>query len=228
MPPISTVVLLASPFLGPASWAPVATELRAHGLTVTVPGLPRGVATPHDVLAGWLPQLPDDDLVLVPHSNAGLYVAALAAARPVRGLVFVDAGLPSDGPTTPTAPAGLRETMAGLAGQDALLPPWTRWWPEESLEGLFPDPVTQARVEAEQPLIPLGYLAAQVPSPPGWETLPAAYLGFGDTYADEQASARARGWPVETVAGRHLHQLVDPAAVADAVLRLGHLAGRAD
>ena len=224
---MTTVVLLASPFLGPASWAPVADELRERGHAVTVPRLPRGVATPEDVLAGWLPQLPDDDdLVLVPHSNAGLYVAALAAARAVCAVVFVDAALPSDGPTTPTAPAGLRETMAGLAGQDSLLPPWTRWWPEESVEDLFPDRATQGEVEAEQPHLPLGYLRALVPSPPGWDELPAAYVGFGDTYAEEQALARERGWPVETRDGRHLHQLVDPAGVADLLVRLARLEAR--
>ena len=47
-----------------------------------------------------------------------------------------------------------------------------------------------------------------MPTPPGWERLPAAYLAFGDTYADERAEAVRRGWPVETLPGLHLHQLV--------------------
>jgi hypothetical protein len=54
----------------------------------------------------------------------------------------------------------------------------------------------------------------------------AAYLGFGDTYAEEQALARARGWPVETRDGRHLHQLVDPVGVADLLVRLAGLEAR--
>lgn len=214
------LVLLASPLLGPTVWMPVADMLRARGRLVSVAPSPGAVRTPEDVLAAWLPQLPEDeDVVLVPHSNAGLYVAALAAARTVTGVIFVDAGLPGDGGATPTAPAGLRAMLAGLADAEGLLPPWTKWWPDEDLDGLFPDAATRAAVEAEQVRLPLGYFDEQVRSPSGWDER-AAYLAFGDTYADEQAEARRRGWPLEVLPGRHLHQLVDPVAVADAVLRL--------
>jgi hypothetical protein len=59
-----------------------------------------------------------------------------------------------------------------------------------------------------------------VPSPPGWETLPTAYLAFGDTYAEERSTAERRHWPVRTLPGEHLHLLVDPEAVTDALLEL--------
>jgi len=59
-----------------------------------------------------------------------------------------------------------------------------------------------------------------VPSPAGWKGLPAAYLGFGEAYASEQARARAAGWPVSLLPGRHLHPMVEPAVVADAVTSL--------
>ncbi len=59
-----------------------------------------------------------------------------------------------------------------------------------------------------------------MPSPAGWERLPAAYLGFGEAYAAEQARARAAGWPVSVLPGRHLHPLVQPAEVADAITGL--------
>ncbi len=137
--------------------------------------------------------------------------------------MLVDAGLPSSGPLTATAPAGFRDQVAPLADQAGLLPPWTRWWPEEDLDGLFPDLPTRQRVEAGQPRLPAAYLDEQVPSPPGWQALPAAYLGFGDTYAEEQAEVRRLGWPVLRLPGGHLHLLVDPVAVAAAVLRLGHV-----
>ncbi len=90
----------------------------------------------------------------------------------------------------------------------------------EDLDDLFPDPRPRAAVEREQRRLPLSYFAADVPTPAGWERLPAAYLAFGDTYADERAEAVRRGWPTETLPGGHLHQLVDPAGVAEAVLRL--------
>ena len=154
----------------------------------------------------------------MPHSNAGLYVAALAEAHDVAGVVFIDALLPSEAPTTRTAEPPFRDFLESLADDQGVLPPWTRWWPDVS--PLFPDPQVRAAVEAEQPRLPLGYFDAEVPTPSGWWSLPAAYLGFGDTYADEQADARHRGWPVETLRGLHLHQLVDPVAVTEALLRL--------
>jgi hypothetical protein len=224
---VTRLVLLPSPLLGPATWAPVATELRRrkHAVLVAAPDGP--VRSPDDVLAGLLAVIPDEpDLVLVPHSNSGLYVAALARRRDVCGLVFVDAGLPCAGPSTPVAPDGLVGHLADLAAVGGLLPPWTEWWPAPSVRELFPDDEVRVAVEGEQRRLPLAYFRGRVPSPPGWERLPASYLAFGDTYAAERDDAARRGWPVETLPGRHLHQLVAPGAVADALERL--LAGHRD
>jgi hypothetical protein len=145
----------------------------------------------------------------------------------VQAVVFVDAGLPSSAPGTPAAPPSLREHLATLADRDGVLPPWTGWWPAAILDELFPDAASRAAVEGEQRRLPLSYFAAEVPSPAGWERLPAAYLAFGDTYADERAAAARRGWPTGTLPGGHLHQLVDPPGVAAALLRLLGLVGEA-
>lgn len=162
----------------------------------------------------------DDDLVLVPHSNAGLYVAALAAGAELTGVVFVDALLPGPGERTRVAPAAMVEQLAGQVEPDGLLPVWTRWWPDADLDGLFPSPAARADIEAGQIRMPLDYLRGAVATPPGWERLPCGYLGFGDGYADEQAAARERDWPVDAIPGRHLHQVVDPDAVAHRIVSL--------
>ncbi len=50
---------------------------------------------------------------------------------------------------------------------------------------------------------------------------PQAYLAFGDTYAEETAFAHEHGWPTAVLDGAlHLHHMVDPDAVAAAVLDL--------
>lgn len=215
------LALLASPLLGPAVWTPVADVLRRQGWEVLVPPAYPAPTGPDDVLAHLRGSIPvRSPVVLVPHSNAGLYVAALAASHPVRALVFTDAGLPSDGPATPAAPPGLRAFLADLVERDGRLPVWSRWWPEDEVAGLFPDRGTRAAVEAEQARLPAAYFDATVPSPPGWQDRPAAYLAFGETYAAERDDAHARGWPVATLAGGHLHQLVEPGAVADALVGL--------
>lgn len=218
--PVS-LVLLPSPLLGPVVWRPVAGALAGHGWHVLVPPPYGEVSSPADVLDRLVADLPlNEPLVLVPHSNAGLYVAALAALRPVRALVLVDAGLPSRAPATPLAPPAFRQFLAGLADGAGLLPPWSRWWGPEEIAPLFPDPATRAGVEREQRRLPLSYFEAEVASPPGWTALPAAYLAFRDTYAEDRSYAERHGWPVETLAGEHLHLLVDPAAVTAALLRL--------
>lgn len=201
--------LVGSPLLGGAAWRPVAELLHA------------GVVTPvgdsvAEVLASLLAQLPDEpDLVLVPHSNAGLYVAAVAAERDVRAVVFVDAGIPvAEGPT-PTAPAQALDFLRGLAVDEGRLPPWTRWWPEEDVAALFPDAVARAAVESDQPRLPLSYFSDVVPA--AALEIPCAYLAFGQTYAEERARAERAGWPVARLEGRHLHMLVDPGSVATGV-----------
>ena len=155
---------------------------------------------------------PGEPVTLVPHSNAGLYVAALAAGRPVEGVVFVDAGLPSSGPTTPTAPPGFRAFLAGLAGDDGLLPPWTRWWPDEDVDALFPDDAGPGPPSsAEQRRLPLGLLRRRRAVA---ARLGAAARGVPRLRGHLRRGARrgpGRGWPVETLPGEHLHQLVDPA-----------------
>ncbi len=212
-----TYALLASQLLGPASWGPVAATLRARGHTVIVPAHspvpPDGAAAAlTDVLAG-LPA--DRPLILVPHSNTGVYAGAIAAERDVAVCVFVDARIPDpDGPT-PLTPPSSRDFLANKADADGVVPPWTQWW-DEDVSGLFPDPATMAAVVKEQRRLPLTYFADAQPAAP----LPArcAYLAFGDAYAEEVARARRSGWPVWTLPGRHLHQLVDPGAVAEVLV----------
>ena len=212
------LALLPSPLLGPAVWSRVAVLLRERGLRVTEVGLPERVTSVDDVLAGFAAALPGSEpVVLVPHSNAGLYVAALASQRPVTAVVFADALVPAAAPATPTTSPGMRAMLRELVDEEGLLPPWTRWWPEADTDALFPDEETRRSVERAQPRLPYSYFEDAVPSPPGWADLPAAYLAYGDTYREERAEARRRGWPVTTLAGEHLHALVDPTGVTEAL-----------
>lgn len=218
-----TAVLISSPFLGPAVWSGVEAELReVLGTPATTVAVHDSEASDPDTVLAALRDLlpPGEDLLLVPHSNAGLYAPALALDAPRRRVVFVDAILPPRGGSLPVAPPALREALAAETGEDGLLPPWTGWWPEPVVDELFPDAATKAAVEAEQRRMPASYLDARVEVPDGWDRAPAAYLAFGDAYADEREDARRRGWPVETIDGGHLHMLREPEAVAAAIARL--------
>jgi hypothetical protein len=214
-----TLAFLPSPLLGAAVWRPVAAELSGRGFTVLTVVWPAGPApqSPDDVLRDLLDALPERiPLMLVPHSNAGLFVPALTAARAVSGCVFVDARLPAAEATAPMDWPGRREMLGRLADADGLLPPWTRWW-DADVSALFPSDAVRSAVEREQRRLPLSYFEQAAPVPPDWDLLPAAYLAFGETYAQERADAEGRGWPVGTLPGEHLHMLIDPAAVAVAI-----------
>lgn len=180
-----------------------------------------------DVLAAYRDAaIRDRPGLVVAHSNAGLVAPAVADGIPV---VFVDAALPADAGESPMAPPAMLAHLDALAGDDGLLPPWTRWWGEDDLAPLFPDREARAGVEASQPRLPLGYFRTSVPAPEGWQRQPCAYLAFGGTYAVELARARRLGWPVEQLHGAlHLHFLHDAEGVVRGVLDLAAALGSSD
>jgi hypothetical protein len=160
-------------------------------------------------------------IVLVAHSNAGLFVPVVvqAARRPVAGCLFVDASLPSrTGPSPAASPERLNYLRIRVA--EGRLPRRTAWWEEDDVALLFPDPPTRSMVSAEQPRLPLSYYEQQIPVPAGGDNRPCGYLLFGPPYDSMAQQARERGWDVDQISGGHLHQLVDPDAVAARVVTM--------
>lgn len=214
---MSHLLLVPSPLVGPATWQPVSGVLQAAGHSVGVVDT-AAVRTPGDLVDAVVAAADGGRVVLVPHSNAGLAVPELGDRLDLAATVFVDAALPLGAGSTALAPDGLLDLLAGLADPSGVLPPWTEWWDDPG--GLFPDDATRAAVEAGQPRLAISYFTARLPVPAGWTTRPAAYLAFGETYADELAFATGCGWPTRTLPGGHLHQLHDPDVVARAILEL--------
>ena len=215
---VTTYLLLPSALLGAVAWEPVAETLRSTGERVAVAST-AGCATAEEVLAAYVAAAPGgDDVVVVPHSNAGYFAPAVADRLRATGVVYVDAALPAGSGASPLAPPGFLEFLTGLADDEGLLPPWSRWWPDG--DGLFPDAATRDRVRAVEPRLPLAYFWSTVAAPAGWQSAPAAYLGFGDTYAEEQERAAALGWPSARLEGGHLLLLHEPDACAAALVGL--------
>ena len=208
-------------------WAATAAELRAKGWEATVPAAPAAPPRePHDVTATFLHQIPaEQPVVLVPHSNAGLYVPALALRRDVVAAVFVDAGLPPARGAVAVTPPAFYPFLEERADANGYLPPWTQWWEDDDVSPLFPSDDVRRAVENDQRRLPLSYFRHWVDVPAGWDQIPSAYLAFGDTYTAEKAQAEGLGWQVRTLAGDHLHMLIDPRGVAREITRLLALLG---
>jgi hypothetical protein len=215
-----TCVLVHSPSVGPSTWSPVAGQLVASGCGTVVPSLlgvceggppfwPRAVAAVAAGLAGTDRGQP---LVLVAHSNAGVFVAVIARGleRPVACSIFADAAVPAAAGRTPIAGEEFLPFLRSLVGPDGRLPRWTDWWDEPDVAAMFPRPQAREVITGEQPRLPLAYYTEQVPAPAGWDDRPCAYLLFSPAYQDQASRACLRGWPVQSLPGEHLHQIVDP------------------
>jgi hypothetical protein len=215
------LVILPSPLLGPATYAPLASSLTERGTPTTVAPIPDGAVTPERVLARFRAAVAAHGAtVLVAHSNAGYYAPAVAADLDLP-VIFMDAALPAEGESeTLLTPAPFAEFIETLPISDGLLPSWPSWWDRADIATLFPDEDWLDLVTREAPRLAPAYFTTPIPVPRGWEARPAAYLGFADTYAAELAFAERAGWEVRRESGHHLAHLAEPDQVAELLLEL--------
>jgi hypothetical protein len=220
------LLLVHSPLVGRATWDLVAADLAGCGYQVGVPDLTGTVAAgpPYctrqaEVIAG---SAAGEPATLIGHSGAGpLLAAAGALLGQVRGYVFADAGLPTPGQSwMGTVPPGLAAQLREMADARGWLPPWPRWWGEQALAELIPDPDLRRRFAAGCPRLPLAMFTEVHPLALHWPDAPAAYLRLSEAYVDQAAKARHRGWPVTELAGHHLAPLTDPGPVAGSLREL--------
>jgi hypothetical protein len=224
------IILVHSPSVGPASWQPIADELSRRSIVASVPDLRRiGAGGPpywprvaEAIQASAIELQPAGPVVLVAHSNAGLFLPTVAdaLAEPVAAAIFVDAAIPTAGSSSPVAPIEFQQWLQGLASPDGMLPRWTDWWSDTDVEAMLPDPAIRAAIVEDQPRLPLDYYRQRLPVPASWAATRCGYLQFSAAYDAEAETARSRDWPVERLPGDHLHQVIAPGPVTDALLRL--------
>jgi hypothetical protein len=227
----SLVVLVHSPLVGPFTWSLVAQHLQAVvGCDVLAPTLSDSGETPP---AYWqqhaasvqraLASIPQErPVALVGHSGAGALLPALAraAGHPVTAYLFVDAGLPHPGHShldemEASIPAFAHELRAHLAA-GGRYPHWS----DEDLREDLPDGQARQRMLAEVRPRPLSFFEEVMPDIPRWPEAPSGYLLLSQGYRPVLEQAQAAGWPSRTFHAGHFHMLVDPAAVAGALLEL--------
>src|SRR5215831_7004648 len=117
--PVSTVVLIHSPLVGPSTWYGVAAELEKAGYSAVVPDL-RGATRNAAIVEAVADQVPATATVLVGHSAAALLLPAIAdRLGTTSAIVNVDGRLPRPGQSwVDTAPAELVEQLKSTMDAD--------------------------------------------------------------------------------------------------------------
>jgi hypothetical protein len=228
-------VLVHSPLVGPATWAPVAEHLRRRGLGVAVPSLrDRGeMGGPfwrqHAIAAAaMIRALPSGrPIVLVGHSGAGPLLPAIreASERDVAAYIFVDAGIPVDGASRLDL---LRFELPEVAEQlQAHLEAGGRYpeWCDEDLRSTVPDDEQRRLLLGEMQPRALPFWTEALPVFSGWPDAPCAFLQLSEGYAVPASRARADGWLYQQIDAGHFHMLVDPEAVTAPLVELACGAG---
>ena len=226
-PAMPVFVLIHSPLVGPATWQPVADELRRRGLDAVVPTLEsvEGTNVPYwrqhvEGVTGALRGVPADrPLILVAHSGGGMLLPAVRQVtdRPVAAYVFVDAMIPEDMKSrldlfgSPEAAERFRQ-----GAKDGRLPVWT----DEDLREEIPDDSLRRRFVSELRPLPLAVYEEPIPVFKGWPDAPCGYLQFTPTYDIGKRRAEASGWSYARMDGGHFHMLADPKAVTDALIKM--------
>lgn len=227
---IPLFVLIHSPLVGPSTWRPVAEALANRGAEAVVSELhdDPGTALPYweqhaNAAARALEVLsPERRLILAGHSGAGpiLPVIAQALARPVAAYLFVDAGLPRDAATRLDLLRSEALAIAEPFRQMLLAGGRYPEWSDAELQPLVPDAERRQRLLAE--LRPRGRAFWEEPIPvfADWPDAPCAYLQFSAAYTQPAEQAEQLAWPICKLEGSHFQMLVDPFAVAKALLNL--------
>lgn len=157
-----------------------------------------------------------DAVVLVGHSGAGRILPICGQRIPadVTAYIFVDSDIPAQ---TESRLEGMPEEVAQQfrdAAQDGLLPPW----PEEAFKQEIHDDDIRSRLVSELSPLPLAVYEEPIPLPDGWPDARCAYVQLSHRYPHAVARAEQEGWTIHRFDGDHFFILVDPDAVASALI----------
>ncbi len=233
-------LLIPSMLLGPESWADVAGVLEGLKQQPFIADPAPVRCSADDFLSPWLedvlsalPAAPDPQdamathappLVIAGHSAACprlLLVAeeAMARGHRVSTVILVNGRVPIDGLSATDLDPPLARLLDKLTRPDDHVPPWHRWW-GSMIEDMLPDEPSRQRVFAEARPIPRALFDQKVPAPRLPDDVGLAFLAMGDMYAPSMDEARKQGWAVARLDGEHLHQVVNPVAVACTMMAL--------
>jgi pimeloyl-ACP methyl ester carboxylesterase len=231
---MTTFALVHGAWHRASCWDPTAQMLRAAGHEVVAVDLPcenpeAGLVDGAAVIVDALSERPGEDVVLVGHSLGGITIPLVAAARPVRELVFLCAFVPQPGVAlsddlsggAPWFPAGWPSLAARQVGHDD----GSSSWPADAaIDAFYHDcPPDLAAWAASQLRRQQWTVANEVCPLAAWPEVPArAIVCRDDRVLDAevcaQVAAERAGASVVRLGGGHSPMLAQPDALVDALL----------
>lgn len=220
-------LLLHSPLCGPRTVSPLAEALRRLGHEAAAPDLSSAVSqsglsptTLKTLVAHVAADMEHHGpFILAGHSGAGVYLPILATEFESAGHVLLDAVVPPmAGSFMPSA--DFRSELDRLVEPDRHLPPWPRWWGDNVMAELVPDPDLRAAIGRECSRLPISFYDSVIEAPPDWARPWTGYLRLSDGYEPQALVASSRGWPVSRRDGGHLDTATRPDEVAVDLLAL--------
>lgn len=232
---MTTFALVHGAWHSGACWEPTAALLRAAGHDVVAPDLPcedptAGLEAYASTVLDALAAHPSDDLVLVGHSLGGLTIPLVAAARPVRELVFLCALVPLPGASVAEDLMVLEDTFApewpALTSQLISHDDGTSGWSKDvAVEAFYHDCSPALAAEAAAMLRRQSWTPSTEPSPlVAYPEVPArAIICDEDRVLAADACARHAeerlGATVIRLGGGHSPMLAQPEALVEALTR---------
>ena len=163
-----------------------------------------------------------DPLVLVGHSAAGAYLPSIGSRleRDVAAYLFLDARLPKSGASLADQDSYEENQHRRRMTEDGILPPWSAWLTDGTMEVLLPEEESRQRFVEELSPIPLALFHEEIPFSPSWPDAPCAYLRLSAFYKPLARQAATEGWLVSEIDAGHLHLITHPEVVTELVLDL--------
>jgi hypothetical protein len=165
---------------------------------------------------------PTRPVILAGHSGAGPLLPIMGArlGRPVAAYLFVDAGIPVDGASRLDLMRREDPDWAAQFAQELHAGTQFPNWTDADLAEIVPDAGQRQALLAELHPRSADFFEEPIPVPDGWPDAPCAYLQFSAAYDEPARRAQALGWRFRRMEAGHFHMLVEPEAVATALLEL--------
>ena len=230
-------VLIPGPMVGAEVMRPTAEALRKQGHGAQVPDVWRA-ADDFPPWREWPQRVAaevdgDGPFIVVGHSASTVVAAALSKMGNVTATILMDGFIPPPDGSVAPADGALLDLIRTLPSDNGILAPWDEWWQTPANRGTVGVTALEAQPDLHRefmrglPRLPAAWFD-DVIRLPVWRKKPVGYIRASKYFDYSAMVAERLGWPVEKLAGTHLHPLLAPDESAGAIVSILEAFIRAD